>query len=358
MADESRDQEKTEEATPKRREETREKGQVAKSRELASIAVLGGCLIYLYFGAPLLTGRLMEMMKTHLRQSGQMALSADSIQGLLLDLAVQTMLTLLPLLLVAMLCGFLANFFQIGFLLSAEAITPKFSKVNPGEGFKRLFSLNAFVEMVKNIFKIAIVGTVAYLTVSGELEAIVPLMDLGVAEILAYIGGVSFKILSTTCWVLVLLAVLDYLYQRWEHEKKIRMSRQEIKEENKQTEGDPQIKGRIKRLQREMARKRMMAAVPKADVVITNPTHLAVALRYDPETMQAPLVVAKGADLLAQKIREIASKHGVPIIENKPVAQVLYKMVAVEQGIPENLYKVVAEILAQVYALKRRGMVP
>ena len=358
MAEQNKDQEKTEEATPKRREETREKGQVAKSRELTSIAVLGGCLIYFYFGAPLLIGRLLEVMKACFRQSGQLTVSVDSIQALLLDLALQTLLTLLPILLVAMLCGFLANFFQVGLIFSTEAIAPKLSKVSPLEGFKRLFSLQSFVELIKNIFKIAIVGAVAYLTVSGEAKAIVPLMDLSVTEIVYYIGRVSFKILYTTCWVLILLAILDYLYQRWEHEKKLKMSRQEIKDENKQSEGDPLVKGRIKRLQREMARKRMMAAVPKADVVITNPTHLAVALRYDPETMQAPLVIAKGADFLAEKIREIAKKHDIPLIENKPLAQVLYKMVAVEKSIPENLYKVVAEILAQVYSLKRKRMIP
>jgi flagellar biosynthetic protein FlhB len=355
MAEQNKDQEKTEEATPKRREETREKGQVAKSRELTSIAVLGGCLIYFYFGAPVLIGRLLEVMKAIFRQSGQLAVSVDSIQALLLDLAFQTLLTLLPILLVAMLCGFLANFFQVGLIFSTEAIAPKLSKISPLEGFKRLFSLRSFVELIKNIFKIAIVGAVAYLTVSGEATAIVPLMDLSVTGIVYYIGRVSFKILYTTCWVLILLAMLDYLYQRWEHEKKLKMSRQEIKDENKQTEGDPLVKGRIKRLQREMARKRMMAAVPKADVVITNPTHLAVALRYDPETMPAPLVIAKGADFLAEKIREIAKKHDVPLVENKPLAQVLYKMVAVEKTIPENLYKVVAEILAHVYSLKRKG---
>jgi flagellar biosynthetic protein FlhB len=358
MAEQNKDQEKTEEATPKRREETREKGQVTKSRELTSIAVLGGCLIYFYFGAPVLIGRLLEVMKACFRQSGQLTVSVDSIQALLLDLALQTLLTLLPILLVAMLCGFLANFFQVGLIFSTEAIAPKLSKVSPLEGFKRLFSLQSFVELIKNIFKIAIVGAVAYLTVSGEAKAIVPLMDLSVTEIVYYIGQVSFKILYTTCWVLILLAILDYLYQRWEHEKKLKMSRQEIKDENKQSEGDPLVKGRIKRLQREMARKRMMAAVPKADVVITNPTHLAVALRYDPETMPAPLVIAKGADFLAEKIREIAKKHDVPLIENKPLAQVLYKMVAVEKSIPENLYKVVAEILAQVYSLKRKRMIP
>jgi len=358
MADESKDQEKTEEATSKRREETREKGQVAKSRDLASIAVLGSCLIYFYFGGPAMTNQLMDLMRTYFRLSGELSLSVDNIQSVMMDFALKTFLMLIPFLLVALLSGFFANIFQVGFLFSTESIAPKFSKIDPIEGFQRLFSLRSFVELIKSIFKIAIVGFVAYLTVQSESDTIVPLMDYNVRDILVYMGNVSFKILYTTCWVLVVLAILDFLYQKWEYEKSIKMSKQEIKEENKQMEGDPLIKGRIKRLQREMARKRMMAAVPKADVVITNPTHLAVAIRYDPGSMNAPVVVAKGADFLAQKIREIARKHDVPIIENKPVAQVLYKMVAVEKSIPENLYRVVAEILAQVYSFKQKRMSP
>jgi len=356
MADESKDQERTEEATPKRREETREKGQVAKSRELASVAVLGSCLIYFYFGASAMANQLMDLMRAYFQKSGQLSISVDNLQIIIMDFAFKTFLLLIPFLVVALIAGFLANILQVGFLFSTEAIAPKFSKIDPLKGFQRLFSLQSLVELVKSISKIAIVGSVAYLTVRGESNSLVPLMDYNIQEILAYIGRVSFKILITTCWVLVVMAIMDYLYQKWEYEKSMRMSKQEIKEENKQTEGDPLIKGRIRRLQREMARKRMMAAIPKADVVITNPTHLAVAIRYEPQTMNAPMVVAKGADFLAEKIKEIARKNGVPVIENKPVAQVLYKKVPVEQSVPENLYRVIAEILAQVYSLKQKRM--
>ena len=354
MAEENKDQEKTEQATPKRKEQAREKGQVAKSRELASVAVLGSCLIYFYFGASALATRMMDLMKVYFRKSGQLTITLDNVQSLLLEFAYHIFVLLIPFLLVAAIAGFLANILQVGFLFSAEAISPKPSKIDPLKGFQRLFSLTSLVEFVKSILKIAIVGMVAYLTVKGEARAILPLMDLNVNDILIYIGEVSFKILYTTCWVLVILAILDYAYQKWEHERSMKMSKQEIKEENKQTEGDPLIKGRIKRLQREIARKRMMAAVPKADVVITNPIHLAVAIRYDHEKMKAPCVVAKGADFLAERIREIARNNDVPVIENKAVAQVLYKMVAVEQSIPENLYKAIAEILAYVYSLKQK----
>jgi flagellar biosynthetic protein FlhB len=184
----------------------------------------------------------------------------------------------------------------------------------------------------------------------------IPLMDESLGGILLYTGRISFKILITTCWILIVLAILDYLYQRWEFEKGLRMSHQEVKDEYKQTEGNPVIKSRIRRIQREAARKRMMANVPKADVVITNPTHLAVAIRYDPEKMYAPTVVAKGAGFVAESIREIAAAHGVPVIENKPVAQLLYKTIDVDQAIPEDLYRAVAEILAYVYGLKERAV--
>ncbi|MCX5836849.1 MAG: flagellar biosynthesis protein FlhB [Deltaproteobacteria bacterium] len=354
MAEDNKDQEKTEQATPKRREEAREKGQVAKSRELGSVAVLGACLVYFYFNASSMITQMMDMMKMHFRKAGQLSINIDNVQPMLLDFVFQTFLILIPFLLVALVSGFIANILQVGFLFSSEAIAPKFSKIDPIKGFQRLFSLQSFVELVKNILKMVIVGMVAYLTIKSESDTILPMMNFNVQDIFICIGKVSFKILYTTCWVLVILAVLDYAYQKWEHTKSLNMSKQEVKEEYRQTEGDPLIKGRIKRIQREMARKRMMAAVPKADVVITNPTHLAVALRYEPETMNAPIVLAKGADFLAEKIKEIAIENGIPLVENKVVAQVLYRMVGVEQSIPENLYKAVAEILAYVYSLKQK----
>jgi flagellar biosynthetic protein FlhB len=354
MAEDIKNQEKTEQATSKKRQDTREKGQVAKSRELASVAVLGACLLYFYFNASGMAKRLLDVMKMSFRTSGRLTITTDSVQSLLVDLVFQIFVLLGPFLLIVLLAGFVVNILQVGFLFSSEAITPKFSKIDPIKGLKRLFSLRSLVEFFKVILKMAIVGIVAYLTIKGEFKMILPLIDLNVNDILSFIGKVSFKILYSTCLVLVMLAILDYAYQRWEHERSIKMTKQEVKEENKQTEGDPLIKGRIKRLQREIARKRMMAAVPKADVVITNPTHLAVAIRYQPETMNAPYVIAKGAGFIAERIKEIARNSGVPVIENKAVAQVLYKMVAVEQSIPINLYKAIAEILAYVYSLKQK----
>jgi flagellar biosynthetic protein FlhB len=215
-----------------------------------------------------------------------------------------------------------------------------------------MFSLQSIVELVKNIIKMTTIGVVAWLTIKGEVANIAPLINQDVYAIMIYVGKVSFKIIMSTCWILIVLALMDFIYQKWEHAKSLKMTKEEVKQENKQMEGDPFIKARIRRIQREIARKRMMAAVPKADVVITNPTHFAVAIKYEQESMNAPVVVAKGADLIAAKIKEIAKKHQVPIVENKTVARLLFAMTEVDEVIPENLYRVVAEILAQVYRLK------
>jgi flagellar biosynthetic protein FlhB len=355
MAEENKDQERTEEATPKKREKTREEGQVAKSRELASVAVLGASLLYFYFGASGLITRIMDMMKSHFIRSGSTKLTIDNIQPLAIDTIFQIFVILAPFLVLIIVASLAANLLQVGFMFSPKAIAPKFSKIDPLKGFQRMFSLRSLAELVKSILKIAVITLVAWLTVRSEIASTLPLMDQEVGDILIYISRVSFRILSMTCWVLVALAILDYAYQKWEHERSIKMSKQEVRDENKQTEGDPLIKGRIRRMQRENARKRMMAAVPKADVIITNPEHLAVALQYAPENMEAPVVIAKGANFLAAKIREIAQAHNVPIIENKPLAQVLYKMVEVDHAIPEAMYKAVAEILALVYSSRTNG---
>ena len=353
MADNEQGQEKTEQATDKRREESREKGQVAKSREIPSVAVLFACLIYFYFNSVGLLQKLMAMMSSCFRTAGQVAINMDNAPSLLNGYIFKVFFLLSPLLGLICLVALAANVLQIGMLFSASAIQPEFSKLNPFKGLKNLLSLRSVVELLKNIIKMSIVGFVSYQVIGDEIKNCLPLAELSVWGIMIYMGRISFRILITTCWVLVLLAILDYLYQRWEYEKGLRMSRQEIKDEFKNTEGNPAIKGRIRRLQREMARKRMMAAVPTADVVITNPTHLAVALKYD-QKKSAPCVVAKGAGLIAQRIREVARENNIPLVEDKPLAQVLYKVVKVEELIPENLYRSVAEILAYVYSLRRK----
>lgn len=352
---EEQDQERNEEASPRRREEARKKGQVAKSREVVSVSVLLGCVLFFYFGAGGMVRDLSALMARHLRESAVTPLAESSLQGLVMGYAYEGFSLVFPFLLTVFIAALVANYLQVGFLYSSEAVQPRLSKISPLKGFKRLLGLRSLAELAKNIFKLLIVGSVAYWTVAGEIDSLMPLMDQSIWGILIYIGDIAFKIIIRTCWVLIVLAVLDYLYQRWEFERGLKMSKQEVKDEYKQTEGDPLLKGRIRRLQREMARRRMMGKVPKADVVITNPDHIAVALKYEPGKMGAPTVVAKGADLAAEKIKELARSNGVPVIENKPLARLLFKTVELDHAIPENLYKAVAEVLAYVYSLKNHG---
>jgi flagellar biosynthetic protein FlhB len=354
---EDQDQERNEQATPRRKEESRKKGQVARSQEVVSVTVLLGCILFFYFGTGGMVQKLSDMISRSLRESGTTTLTQSTVPTVIANFIYDAFMVLFPFLLTVFIAALNANYIQVGFLFSSESLKPKFSKISPMNGFKRLFGLKSLADLVKNICKLVIVVWVSYWTITSEVENLVPLMDQSIWGIMVYIGDVSFKIIVRTCWVLVVLAVLDYLYQRWEYERGLKMSKQEIKDEYKQTEGDPLLKSRIKRLQREMARKRMMSKVPSADVVITNPDHIAVALKYDQMNMAAPVVVAKGADLMAEKIKELARKSRVPVVENKPLARILFKLVKVDGVIPENLYKAVAEVLAYVYSLKRQRMV-
>ncbi|OPY85186.1 MAG: Flagellar biosynthetic protein FlhB [Smithella sp. PtaU1.Bin162] len=354
MAENDQDQERTEEATSRRRDDAREKGQVARSQELVSVGILVACLIYFYFGASGMLRNIMELMTSGFRSAGEINLTQDSLPYLLNDYVFKYFFILFPIMLIVLIAAFLGNVLQVGFMFSAESVTPKFSKIDPIKGFQKFFSVRSIVELIKNIFKICIISMVAYFVIKGELSNMILLMEQNsVWGLMTYLGRICFKIILATTVILVVLAILDYIYQRWEHEKSLRMTKQEIKDEYKNTEGDPLIKSRIRRLQREIAQKRMMAAVPKADVVITNPTHLAVAIRYDHESMTAPKVVAKGANLIAEKIKQIAGENDIPIVEDKPLAQVLYKMVDIDCLIPEDLYKAVAEVLAFVYDQKK-----
>lgn len=345
---------KTEQATPKRTQDARGKGQVAKSREVPSALIMVACLTFFYFGADGIVDRTMAVMKDSFNNLHRADLTVDSIQLLVMTLLVKTVAIVLPLLLTLMAAGIAANLMQVGFIFSGEPIQPKLSKISPLNGLKNLFSLKTIAELLKSLVKISVVGIIAYLTIRNEAVDVLPLMEQSAWQIMTYIGHVSFKILFATCWVLIVLALLDYLYQHWEHGRSLRMSKQDLRDEYKNTEGDPLIKSRIRRLQREMAMRRMMTKVPTADVVITNPTHLAVALKYEQARMSAPVVVAKGANLIAQRIKDIAKENGVAVVENKPLAQVLYRMVDIMEAIPDNLYQAVAEILAYVYRLKSK----
>jgi len=344
---------KTEKPTAKRLQEARKKGQASKSMELNTFAVLMAGLMALFFAASSMYGRLDGMMRYLLSNVGQISVAQDADLFTFLAAQVELLaLILAPVALAVFFAAILANLVQVGPMMSVEAIMPKGSKLNPIKGFSRLVSTRALMDLFKSVTKIIIVGVTAYLTVRGKMDRIVVLGDMSVLQIGQFSVAVAFEIFIKTCWVLAILALMDFAFQKWQFTQDLKMTKEEIKEEYKQTEGDPHVKARIRSTQKEMARRRMMSKVPEADVVVTNPTHLAVALLYDSKQADAPIIVAKGQALIAERIKEIAREHGVPVVENKPVAQALYKSGEVGDMIPFLLYQAVAEILAAVYRVK------
>jgi flagellar biosynthetic protein FlhB len=346
-------QEKTEKATSKKKEDARNKGQVAISREVSSAMVLLASLGFFYFAGSWMFWNLSEIITRVFQNLDTLQFNTINDASVLsLEVLSRLLAIMIPLLLPLAILGLAANILQVGFKFSTEAISPKFNKLNPISGMKRLVSLKAFVELAKSILKLLFIGTIAYILVKSDMEAFPLLIHQEVGQILIFIARVSLKISFFVCLALVVLAVLDFLYQRWQHEKDLKMTKQEVKDEQKQTHGDPKVKGRIRSMQLEMARRRMMEALPEADVVITNPTHLAIAIKFSAEEMMAPVVLAKGAGHVAQRIKEIAAEHQVPLVEDKPLAQALFKMVELGDYIPAELYRAVAEVLAYVYRLK------
>lgn len=261
-----------------------------------------------------------------------------------------------PIFAIVLVVSITASFAQVGALFTLEPLKPKFSKLNPINGIKRIFSLRGLAELVKSLMKIAIIGIVAWQSIRAEENYIVKLMDQDLAVAAVYISSTAIDVAIKICAMMLIIAILDYGYQWWQYEKDLRMTKQEVKEEYREMEGSPEIRQRIRQKQREMSMRRMLSEVPKADVVITNPTHYAVAIQYDAEKAPAPVVIAKGIDFMALRIRDIAKDNGVETVENKPLAQVLYKSVDIGQQVPPELYQAVAEILAFVYQLK--GKVP
>lgn len=344
-------QERTERATSKKRGEARKKGQVAQSREISSAAILIGSTGVFYFWGAQMVSQFTDFMQAFYQNIGTLDLQQSSVPMLFMDIVQHIFWVLLPLLAVVILVAVAANVAQIGFLVVEEPFAFKFSKLNPISGVKRLFSVRSLAELVKSLLKMGFVGMVAFYMVKGQADAMPSLMQIGVAGILAFFGQVALKVCIYTCLAMIVLAAMDYAFQRWQHEKDLRMTKQEIKDEFKQTEGDPKIKARIRSIQMEMARRRMMELVPEATVVITNPTQLAVALKFDAATMAAPKVIAKGAGFIAERIRTVAAEYGVPVVEQKPLARTLFKGVDIGSFIPADLYQAVAEILAYVYNL-------
>jgi flagellar biosynthesis protein FlhB len=349
------DQEKTEKPTSKRLQEARKKGQVTKSPEVSSALILIGSLGVLAFGGAWMFWTLTKFMHGIFGNLGTIHIQGDSATTFLLEIFEQVFILIIPLMGILLIVGIGANLIQVGFLFTLEPFVPKLSKFNPISGMKNLISLKSLVELLKSMLKILLIGGIAYAVIMGEIEMLPSLMAMSVGQILSFIGTASLKILLYVALAMVIMAVLDFIYQKWQYTKDLMMTKQEIKDEWKQAEGDPRIKGKIRQAQKEMAMRRMMQAVPDADVIITNPTHLAIALKYNAEEMVAPQVVAKGAAFVAERIKEIGLENGVPTVENKPLAQVLYKTCEIGETIPDSLYRAVAEILAYVYRLRRMG---
>ena len=344
---------KTEDPTPKKIEESRKKGQVALSREVNNWVMLFAATILIAALAPAVFSDLTKIMRMFIENAH--AIPADSKGlGAILSLTYKEVMKVLALpFIILIIAAFLAPFAQVGPLFAPESIKPELSKISPIKGFGRLFSMRSLTEFAKGVLKIAAVGVVGTLILMPFFGNMEHLVGLPMMLILKELQTLTIYLMIGVLIVVLIIAVADLVYQRYDNAKKMRMTKQEVKDEYKQTEGDPHVKAKLRQLRMEKGRQRMMQAVPSADVVITNPTHFSIALKYDPDTMEAPVCVAKGTDELALRIRETAKAHGVELFENKPLARSLYDVVDVDETIPIEHYQAVAEVISFVF--KRKG---
>jgi len=351
MAEDS-DLERTEEATPKRIEKAREEGQVARSLELTTFTVLLASAAGILFMGTGMMDKLLKLMKAGMQMDRELAFQPDLMINRMYELAFEALIAIAPLLFLLLVVAFFAPMSLSGWMFSTKALMPKFDRLDPIKGIGRIFSVHSLVELVKALLKTVVIGSVAALVIWSNKESVMMLLtmpvDLGISRTGEFLT-MSFLLIVGA---MIVVVVIDVPYKLWEHAKQLRMTKEEIRKEYKESEGDPFIKARIRGLQREAARRRMMAEVPKADVIVTNPTHYAVALRYQ-SGMRAPKVIAKGVHLLAARIREVAEEHRIPILEAPPLARALYHHAELESEIPEKLYTAVAEVLAYVFQLKR-----
>jgi flagellar biosynthetic protein FlhB len=348
--------EKTEDASSRKLSKSREEGQVAKSVEIPSVFVLLTGAIALYFSAFNIYHNLMGVLQFNLDFKKIPLLTQLEVIRLLAYHTEKIILMCIPVMGVIVLAAMVSNLAQVGFTISWQSLEPKLSRLDPINGFKQKFTSRAVVEFSKTLIKVGVISLVAYHSIKAELVPITFLYDNSVGYILLYMLKVSFWIFVKVCLIMLVVAMLDYAYQKWKFLEDQKMTKKEVKDETKQTEGDPLVKSRIRQLQHQAARKRMMADVPHADVVVTNPTRLAVALKYDGKTMDAPKVLAKGAGPVAENIRRIARENEVPLVEDKQLARNLYSSVDIGGEVPTELYQAVAELLAYVYKLKGKKL--
>ncbi|WP_404298342.1 flagellar biosynthesis protein FlhB [Halomonas sp.] len=353
MAEQDSDQEKTEPATPRREEKAREEGQVARSRELTTFMLLLGGVAGLWSMGPLLYDQLGLVMEQAFLFERRHALETTPMLSHALQLGQRTMLALLPLFLLLAVVALVAPALLGGWIISAKSLQPQLSKLNFFKGLKRMFGVQALVELAKAIAKSVLVGGVAITFLWANRGTYMSLMDQPIQLALAHALQLAALVCGLIVLALLVVILIDVPYQLWSHAKKLRMSKEEVKREHKESEGDPHIKARIRQQQQAMARGRMMSKVPEADVIITNPTHYAVALRYDETGMAAPRLIAKGTDLVASRIRELGDEHGVPRLEAPPLARALHYHVDLDAEIPEALYTAVAEVMAWAFRLRR-----
>jgi flagellar biosynthesis protein FlhB len=345
-------QDRTEQPTPKRRSEAREKGRVARSKDLSAAVVLITGLGVLALGISSMGTKSAALVRSSLEGLRPGLVTPDYLQALFLNYGLVSGQILAPLWICLIVTAILGNYVQTGWIFSPGRLVPDFSRLGFFAGFKRLFSATSLVELAKSLAKIGFIGIVVFYFFKDHLISLFPLVHQDTSQLVTHLKAGSFQISVRVVLLLLALGILDYFYQRYSYEKSLRMTKQEVKDEMRQVEGDPRMKARLKSLMRQLASRRMMAEVPQADVVVTNPTRLAIALQYDSATMVAPKVVAKGRGFVALKIMALAQEAGVPRVENRELARGLFRLVEVGETIPSSLYRAVAEVLAYIYSLK------
>ena len=346
--------EKSEEATPKKKSDAKKKGQVAKSKELGvAFTLIAATLVFALLGGYIFS-QLKDLITVFFKDYLTMDVSYSTLFGIATITVKRILVIFLPIAVPIMIMGIIINYFQTGFILTGEPLKPDLKKLNPISGFKRMFSIKSLVNLIKDLLVVSVVGYVGYKFFMDNYSNLMNFTAVKISAMPSLMSSLAIKLFFTISLVSLIIAVIDFVYQKYQHKKDLRMTKQEIKEEFKQMEGDPQVKGKIKQIQREMAMKRMMQSVPDASVVITNPTHIAVALRYKEGKDNAPMVVAKGADNVAIKIKELARESDVPIIENKSLARLIFSQVDIDREVPQEMYQAIAEILAIVYKLKKK----
>ena len=347
-------EEKTESPSQKRRDDARKEGQVAFSKEVSAVALLGSFLLVFYFFGTMMLRAFGDAFRYAFENLSNPELSIPLLEGITDTYIRNTVIVVVPFFAAAIVVGIMASIVQVGVNLTFKPLIPKFEKLSPIKGFGRVFSKQALSELFKSLFKMGVIGYIGYYTFSISLAEIVNLVDMDSRNLIDNAASIVGSFIFRVFLAFLILAIFDYMFQKWDLEQKLKMSKQEVKEEHKQTEGDPTLKARIRQVQQQLSQARMMQEVPNSDVVISNPTHFAIALKYDREFMPAPQVLAKGMDHLALRMMEIAGENNVIVYQDPGVARALYYQVEIGDDVPEEFYKAVAEILAFVYKTKRR----